>query len=130
MGCCAGIKPNLNINKDILIRFDDKNENEIINIKEPYSDFQNFQKTDKGETKKEKPLIKLNDKKSDIDDTNKSKNTTNKISSKVKVEEIKNKFKPNKNRVIKKDSLRVQQAMRELKLISLEEITSNKKYFS
>ena len=58
------------------------------------------------------------------------KNTTNKISSKVKVEEIKNKFKPNKNRVIKKDSLRVQQAMRELKLISLEEITSNKKYFS
>ena len=129
MGCCAGIKPNLNINKDILIRFDDKNENEIINIKEPYSDFQNFQKTDKGETKKEK-LLKLNDKKSDIDDTNKSKNTTNKISSKVKVEEIKNKLKPNKNRVIKKGSHRVQPAVRELKLLSLEEITSNKKYFS
>ena len=130
MGCCAGMKANLNLNKDLFVGFDDKNENEIINIKEPFNDSHNIEKTDKGDTKKEKSIIKLSDKKSDIDDTNKSKNTTNKISSKINVEEIRNKFKPNKNRVIKKGSHRVQQAMRELKLLSLEEITSNKKYFS
>ena len=51
-------------------------------------------------------------------------------SSKTANKDLENNLKVNKNKIIKKGSQRVQLAMKELKLLSLEEINNNKKYFS
>ena len=155
MGCCSGISRKINLNKDIsLLNLEDSpNKDAIINLKSPFNSFQNIQKTDKEEVKKEKSTNELNNPKKEKDEINKEKtktnsassksfqktekneikkenNTLNSISSKIREESNKNNSKPNKNRVIKKGSHRVQLAMRQLKLFSLEEINSNKKYFS
>ena len=154
MGCCSGISRKINLNKDIsLLNLEDSpNKDAIINLKSPFNSFQNIQKTDKEEVKKES-TNELNNQKKEKDEINKEKTKTNSassksfqktekneikkennklnsVSSKIREESNKNNSKPNKNRVIKKGSHRVQLAMRQLKLLSLEEINSNKKYFS
>ena len=155
MGCCSGLSKKISLNKDIsLINLDDfPKKDEIINIKSPFHDFQNIQKTDKEEMKKEKSTNGLINQKQEKEEIKKEKTKTNSVSSKtlqkpdndekkkeniqinsvsskVREDPEKNNLKPNKNRVIKKGSHRVQLAMRQLKLLSLEEINSNKKYFS
>ena len=125
MGCCQGInKNNINNNNDIIV-MENKND-ELLKIKEN-TDYQGRQKTDKEEIKKEK---------STMDNQNAQKNenlknapSKNKLSSKSQIEHLENNLKINKKKIIKKGSQRVQLAMKELKLLSLEEINHNKKYF-
>ena len=156
MGCCSGISRKISLKKDIsLINLEDSPRKEIIiNLKSPFNEFHNIQKTtEKEELKKEKSTNELNilkpDKdelkkektktnsisskslqKSEKDEIKKEKNKTNSVSIKTQEDPNKNQLKPNKNKVIKKGSHRVQLAMRQLKLLSLEGINNNKKYFS
>ena len=126
MGCCPGIDKNINLyEKGLLIGSEETNKKkkeEIINLKEPFND-QNIQKTDKEEAKKEKSTIELNNQKSEKTLKYKKKEESSDVNY------YKSQLKINKNKVIKKGSHRVQQALKELKLLSIEEINSNKKYF-
>ena len=58
MGCCVGENKNINLNKDILVESEEiKKKDEFIKIKDPNTDIQGRQKTDKEEMKKEKSTI-------------------------------------------------------------------------
>ena len=131
MGCCPGFN-NINPIKDILIIESDENKKkeENLNVKEPNTDIQGRQKTDKEEIKKEKSSLdnnNLNIQKNGKEITKKEKKLYTSTSSKTNNYE-KN-LKVNKNKIIKKGSQRVQHAMNELKLLSLKEIDNDKKKF-
>ncbi len=145
MGCCAGVNRNINHLNDILII---ENKGEFLKIKEPNTDIQGTQKTGKEEIKKKKLSNKSqNDQRNDNKDIQKTDNNQDvqkndkegqkregnvklRPSSKTANKDLENNLKVNKNKIIKKGSQRVQLAMKELKLLSLEEINNNKKYFS
>ena len=145
MGCCAGVNRNINHLNDISII---ENKGEFLKIKEPNTDIQGTQKTGKEEIKKKKLSNKSqNDQKNDNKDIQKTDNNQDvqkndkegqkregnvklRPSSKTANKDLENNLKVNKNKIIKKGSQRVQLAMKELKLLSLEEINNNKKYFS
>ena len=144
MGCCAGVNRNINHLNDILII---ENKGEFLKIKEPNTDIQGTQKTGKEEIKKKKLSNKSqNDQRNDNKDIQKTDNNQDvqkndkegqkregnvklRPSSKTANKDLENNLKVNKNKIIKKGSQRVQLAMKELKLLSLEEINNNKKYF-
>ena len=131
MGCCPGFN-NINPIKDILIIESDENKKkeENLNVKEPYTDIQGRQKTDKEEIKKEKSSLDNNNQniqKNDKENAKKEKKVYTTTSSKSNNYE--NNLKVNKNKIIKKGSQRVQHAMNELKLLSLKEIDNDKKKF-
>ena len=129
MGCCTGL--NRNINRDIIIESEDKNKtNEVINIKSPNIDFQTNQKTDKEEVKKEKPTNEPNNQKIEKEDAKNGKNLEIHNSAKNHEKISENTLKVNKKKVFKKGSHRVQMALKELKMLSLEEVESNKRYFN
>ena len=132
MGCCPGFNRNINPIKDILIIESDENKKkeENLNVKEPNSDIQGRQKTDKEEIKKEKSSLDNNNQniqKNDKENTKREKKLYTSTSSKTNNYE-KN-LKVNKNKIIKKGSQRIQHAMNELKLLSLKEIDNDKKKF-
>ena len=138
MGCCVGENKNINLNKDILVESEEiKKKDEFIKIKDPNTDIQGRQKTDKEEMKKEKSTIDCqNFQKIEKDDSKKEKKEKKEkgvrvhTSSKTaQIANVENNLKVNKNKIIKKGSQRVQHAMNELKLLSLKEINNNKKYF-
>ena len=132
MGCCPGFNRNINPIKDILIIESDENKKkeENLNVKEPNTDIQGRQKTDKEEIKKEKSSLdnnNLNIQKKGKEITKKEKKLYTSTSSKTNNYE--KSLKVNKNKIIKKGSQRVQHAMNELKLLSLKEIDNDKKKF-
>ena len=135
MGCCAGFNKNINPIKDILIIESDENKKkeDHLNVKEPNTDIQGRQKTDKEEIKKEKSTLDNNNQnsqnaqKNDKDNTKRGKKVYTSTSSKT--HNYGNNLKVNKNKIIKKGSQRVQHAMNELKLLSLKEIDNDKKKF-
>ena len=132
MGCCAGLNKNINPIKDILIIESDeiKKKEEHLNPKEPNTDIQGRQKTDKEEIKKEKSTLDNNNQnaqKNDKENTKREKKVYTSTSSKT--QNYENNLKVNKNKIIKKGSQRVQHAMNELKLLSLKEIDNDKKKF-
>ena len=135
MGCCVGENKNINLNKDILVESEEiKKKDEFIKIKDPNTDIQGRQKTDKEEMKKEKPTIDCqNFQKIEKDDSKKEKKEkgvrVHTFSKTAQIANVENNLKVNKNKIIKKGSQRVQHAMNELKLLSLKEINNNKKYF-
>ena len=107
---------------------------EFIKIKDPNTDIQGRQKTDKEEMKKEKSTIDCqNFQKIEKDDSKKEKKEkgvrVHTSSKTAQIANVENNLKVNKNKIIKKGSQRVQHAMNELKLLSLKEINNNKKYF-
>ena len=125
MGCCAEINKNINSNKDIMID-SEEGKKKYKNIKESNSDYQNNQKTEKEETKKEKsPLVNKNSQKTEKIEI--KKNSSKKPTTSSKTHEPFNNI--NKNKLIKKGSHRVQLAMKELKMLSMEEVNSNNKKF-
>ena len=125
MGCCAEINKNINPNKDIMIDSEEGKKNNK-NIKESNSDYQNIQKTEKEETKKEKSTLdNKNSQKTEKIET--KQNSSKKPCTSSKSNELFNNI--NKNKLIKKGSHRVQLAMKELKMLSIEEINSNNKKF-
>lgn len=144
MGCCAGVNRNINLLNDISII---ENKGEFLKIKEPNTDIQGTQKTGNEEIKKKKLSnksqnvpkndnkdIQKTDNKQDVQKNEKEGqkrvgNVKARPSSKTQNEHLENNLKVNKNKIIKKGSQRVQLAMKELKLLSLEEINNNKKYF-
>ena len=129
MGCCAGL--NRNINRDIIIESEEKNKtNEVINIRSPNLDFQTNQKTDKEEIKKENSTNELNNQKCEKEDRKNRKNVEVHNSAKNQEKISENTLKVNKKKVFKKGSHRVQMALKELKMLSLEEVESNKRYFN
>ena len=124
MGCCQGLnKNNINNNNDIIV-MENKND-ELLKIKDN-TDYQGRQKTDKEEIKKEKSTMDYQN--AQKNENQKNPPPKNKTSSKSQVEHFENNLKINKKRIIKKGSQRIQLAMKELKLLSLEEINNNKKY--
>ena len=135
MGCCVGENKNINLNKDILVESEEiKKKDEFIKIKDPNTDIQGRQKTDKEEMKKEKSTIDCqNFQKTEKDDSKKEKKEkgvrVHTSSKTAQIANVENNLKVNKNKIIKKGSQRVQHAMNELKLLSLKEINNNKKYF-
>lgn len=135
MGCCVGENKNINLNKDILVESEEiKKKDEFIKIKDPNTDIQGRQKTDKEEMKKEKSIIDCqNFQKIEKDDSKKEKKEkgvrVHTFSKTAQIANVENNLKVNKNKIIKKGSQRVQHAMNELKLLSLKEINNNKKYF-
>lgn len=135
MGCCVGENKNINLNKDILVESEEiKKKDEFIKIKDPNTDIQGRQKTDKEEMKKEKSTIDCqNFQKIEKDDSKKEKKEkgvrVHTSSKTAQIANVENNLKVNKNKIIKKGSQRVQHAMNELKLLSLKEINNNKKYF-
>ena len=135
MGCCVGENKNINLNKDILVESEEiKKKDEFIKIKDPNTDIQGRQKTDKEEMKKEKSTIDCQNfqkiEKDDLKKEKKEKGVRVHTSSKTaQIANVENNLKVNKNKIIKKGSQRVQHAMNELKLLSLKEINNNKKYF-
>ena len=132
MGCCAGFNKNIKPIKDILIIESDeiKKKEEHLNMKEPNTDVQGRQKTDKEEIKKEKSSLDNNNQnlqKNDKENTKREKKLYTSTSSKTN--NYGKNLKVNKNKIIKKGSQRVQHAMNELKLLSLKEIDNDKKKF-
>ena len=134
MGCCPGFNKNIIPLKDILIIKSDeiKKKEENLNAKEPNTDIQGRQKTDKEEIKKEKSSLDNNNQnvnKNDKDNTKREKKLYTSTSSKTNNLNYENNLKVNKNKIIKKGSQRVQHAINELKLLSLKEINNDKKKF-
>ena len=132
MGCCTGFNKNIKPIKDILIIESDENKKkeEHLNVKDPIADIQGRQKTDKEEVKIEKSTldnINQNAQKNDKDNSKREKKLYTSTSSKSN--NYDKNLKVNKNKIIKKGSQRVQQAMNELKLLSLKEIDNDKKKF-
>ena len=128
MGCCAGVNKNNNYNNNDVLVIENKND-ELLKIKDN-TDYQGRQKTDKEEIKKEKSTLdNQNAQKNNKNENPKKESLKNKNSSKTQIEQIQNHLKIDKKKIIKKGSQRVQLAMKELKLLSLEEINNNKKYF-
>ena len=102
-----------------------KKKEEHLNAKEPNTDIQGRQKTDKEEIKKEKSTLDNNNQNIQKNDKDKKLYT----STSSKTHNYENNLKVNKNKIIKKGSQRVQHAMNELKLLSLKEIDNDKKKF-
>ena len=128
MGCCVGMIKNNNYNNNDVLVMENKND-ELLKIKDN-TDYQGRQKTDKEEMKKEKSTTEnQNGQKNDKNEHPKKQPLKNKNSSKTQTEHFQNNLGVNKKKIIKKGSQRVQLAMKELKLLSLEEINNNKKYF-
>ena len=131
MGCCIGMSKTININKEkeifISPEIVEKNEEKENNNNNQVSNSQNILKTNKDEAKKEKSTDDFsknqkNDKAENKKDINVDKN--------ISPEHKESKTKVNKTKVMKKGSQRVQNAMRELKLLSMQELGNNTKYFA
>ena len=128
MGCCAGIKKNMYQNNEIFVIPENDKQPELNSIKNFNEDYSNFQKTNKELIKKEESIIEFKNQnipKNDKIDIIKDKD----ITPKTEFENYDNKLK-SKKRLVKKGSQRVQQALLELKLLSLKEMDNNKKYFN
>ena len=128
MGCCAGIKKNMYQNNEIFVIPENDKQPELNSIKNFNEDYSNFQKTNKELIKKEESIIEFKNQnipKNDKIDIIKDKD----ITPKTEFENYENKLK-SKKRLVKKGSQRVQQALLELKLLSLKEMDNNKKYFN
>ena len=131
MGCCAGSLRNLNLRNEVFVypqKLDKKQELDIIS---PAISSQNIKKLEKEEFKKEKSTNECqNLQKTEKIDTKIGQATQNNISPQTYNTNEENIIKINKKKVIKKGSQRVQNAMKELKLISLKELDNNKNFFS
>ena len=128
MGCCAGINKNMYQNNEIFVIPENDKQPELNSIKNFNEDYSNFQKTNKELIKKEESIIEFKNQnipKNDKIDIIKDKD----ITPKTEFENYENKLK-SKKRLVKKGSQRVQQALLELKLLSLKEMDNNKKYFN
>ena len=129
MGCCAGVEKNMYSNKDIFIIPDNNKQSELFNINIDKEEYSNIQKTNKEEIKKEEPIIEFKNQnlpKNDKNEIIKDKD----ITPKTDIESDGKKLKSNKKKLIKKGSQRVQQALLELKLLSLKELDNNIRYFN
>ena len=120
MGCCSGFNKNIKLNKDIIIIAEElKKKEDVSYIKEPNIEFQLNQKMDKEENNKEKSVI-----------------TDVHIFQKTEKDEIKlEKNKRNvleiiKNKMMEKENHRIHNAMKHLKLLSLQEVDNNKMFFT
>ena len=128
MGCCAGINKNMYQNNEIFVIPENDKQPELNSIKNFNEEYSNFQKTNKELIKKEESIIEFKNQnipKNDKIDIIKDKD----ITPKTEFENYENKLK-SKKRLVKKGSQRVQQALLELKLLSLKEMDNNKKYFN
>lgn len=130
MGCCFGMSKTININKEkeifISPEIIEKNE-EKENIKNQVSNSQNILKTNKDEGKKEKSTVDFSkNQKNDKTENKKDINEEQNISPGNK----ENRTKVNKTKDVKKVNQRVQNAMRELKLLSMQELDNNTKFFA
>ena len=130
MGCCFGMSKTININKEkeifISPEIVEKNE-EKENINNQVSNSQNILKTHKDEGKKEKSTVDFSkNQKNDKTENKKDINEEQNISPGNK----ENKTKVNKTKDVKKVNQRVQNAMRELKRFSMQELDNNTKYFA
>jgi hypothetical protein len=84
-------------------------------------------KTNKDEAKKEKSTDDFS--KNQKNDKAENKKDIN-VDQNISPEHKESKTKVNKTKVVKKGSQRVQNAMRELKLLSMQELGNNTKYFA
>ena len=129
MGCCAGVDRYMHSNKEIFVLPENDNKPELDNIKINNEEYNNIQKTNKELIKKEEPIIE--DKNKDIPKNNKNEISKDKdITPKTDMESDGRNLKNQKKKLVKKGSQRVQQALLELKMLSLKELDNNKKYFN
>ena len=130
MGCCTQMNKNMTKNKEVLI-ISEEMKKQYKDIKDSNTDFQITQKKDKEEVKKEKSTSENQNSQKINKMENKEDLSLNTCSPPFKnPEEFKNiQLKVNKNKVLKRGSHRVQLAMKELKMLSMEEINKNKKKF-
>ena len=135
MGCCSGINKNIKLNKDIIIIDGEikKKEEDVLNIKEPNNDFQLKQKIDKEENNKEKSIITDVHifQKTEKDESKKDNNYDMSTPSYNELEKNKrNTLEIIKNKMMEKENHRIHNAMKHLKLLSIQEIENNKIFFT
>ena len=119
MGCCTGSLRNVNLKNEVFVKPEKFGKKQEIDIISPLINFQNIQKIEKEDFKKKKSKNKYENEKTSQD--NISPQTYNDIEENI--------IKVQKKKVIKKGSQRVQQALKELKLLSLKELDNNKNFF-
>ena len=119
MGCCTGSLRNVNLKNEVFVKPEKFGKKQEIDIISPLINFQNIQKIEKEDFKKKKSKNKYENEKTSQD--NISPQTYNDIEENI--------IKVQKKKVIKRGSQRVQQALKELKLLSLKELDNNKNFF-
>ena len=129
-GFCCGSRI-LKINKDVIIN-SNIIKNEQLSFKDP--DIQSMKDLDKEETKKDKEKEKeksliVDNLKTEMDDKNKKIRIH--VSSKTQpVYDVNNFKNVNKNRMLKKESDRIHDSMKKLKLLTLNDMNNNSKFFT
>jgi hypothetical protein len=132
MGCCVGANKNININKEVSIIPEKAEKNvEYEDNKNQITDSKKLSISDKNLDQKSNNINKCsNNNKNDKTEVKKDKHTEHNISPKTNIEIDENKSKVNKNKVVKKGSQRVHNAMKKLKLLSMKEVDNNKNFFT
>lgn len=132
MGCCVGANKNININKEVSIVPEKAEKNvEYEDNKNQITDSKKLSISDKNLDQKSNNINKCsNNNKNDKTEVKKDKHTEHNISPKTNIEIDENKSKVNKNKVVKKGSQRVHNAMKKLKLLSMKEVDNNKNFFT
>ena len=129
-GCCCGSRI-LKINKDVIINLNII-KNEQLSFKDP--DIQPKKDLDKEETKKDKDKEKeksliVDNLKTEMDDKNK-KIRIHASSKTQPVYDINNSQNVNKKKMLKKGSDRIHDSLKKLKLLTLNDINNNTKFFT
>ena len=132
MGCCVGANKNINITKEVSIVPEKGEKNvEYEDNKNQITDSKKLSISDKNLDQKSNNINKCsNNNKNDKTEVKKDKHTEHNISPKTNIEIDENKSKVNKNKVVKKGSQRVHNAMKKLKLLSMKEVDNNKNFFT